>query len=87
MDDYTAGAAIEIPVMRVEEMYFIDAEATAHVSGLEAGVDVNDFVIYSSTTYNSWHAQNKYGLFMLQEFQTSEMTEPAYWVWFCFQLK
>lgn len=37
MDDYTSGAAVEIPVMRVEEMYFIDAEATAHVSGLEAG--------------------------------------------------
>lgn len=37
MADYTVGAAVDIPLMRVEEMYFIDAEATAHASGLEAG--------------------------------------------------
>lgn len=29
-DDYTAGAASAYPLMRVEEMYFIEAEATAH---------------------------------------------------------
>lgn len=35
--DYTVGAAVAIPLMRVEEMYFIDAEATAHVDGVAAG--------------------------------------------------
>lgn len=29
-DDYATGAATAIPVMRVEEMYFIEAEAAAH---------------------------------------------------------
>lgn len=29
-DDYTVGAATAYPVMRVEEMYFIEAEAAAH---------------------------------------------------------
>lgn len=36
--DYTVGAAVMIPLMRVEEMYFIDAEATAHTDGVAAGV-------------------------------------------------
>lgn len=67
--------------------WYTDDYVHLYPYGKEGGVDINDFVIYNSATYNSWHAQNKYGLFMLQEFQTSEMTEPAYWVWFCFQLK
>ena len=67
--------------------WYTDDYVHLYPYGKEGGVDINDFVIYSSATYNSWHEQNKYGLFMLQEFQTSEMTEPAYWVWFCFQLK
>ena len=45
MKDYTVGAAVSIPLMRVEEMYFIDAEATAHVSGLAAGQKIlEDFM-------------------------------------------
>ena len=38
MDEYTTGAAVEIPIMRVEEMYFIEAEAVAHTEGYEAGI-------------------------------------------------
>ena len=43
--NYTVGAAVNIPLMRVEEMYFIEAEAVAHVSGLQAGEAVlNNFM-------------------------------------------
>lgn len=31
-DDYLVGAATAVPLMRVEEMYFIEAEATEHVT-------------------------------------------------------
>ena len=37
MTDYKAGSAVDIPLMRVEEMYFIEAEATAFTQGLKAG--------------------------------------------------
>lgn len=35
--DYLVGAAVDIPLMRVEEMYLIEAEASAHTGGLAAG--------------------------------------------------
>ena len=34
---YENGGAVDVPVMRVEEMYFIEAEAVAMSQGLEAG--------------------------------------------------
>lgn len=37
MVNYKVGAAVDIPLMRVEEMYLIEAEAKAHYEGLEAG--------------------------------------------------
>ena len=37
MSDYKAASAVDIPLMRVEEMYFIEAEATAFTQGLKAG--------------------------------------------------
>lgn len=36
--DYITGMYSDTPMMRVEEMYFIDAEATAHTDGVSAGV-------------------------------------------------
>lgn len=36
-NNYKIGAAVDIPLMRVEEMYLIEAEAKAHYEGLEAG--------------------------------------------------
>ncbi len=39
-NDYTSGGATNIPLMRVEEMYFIEAEATAHTSGDAAGLSL-----------------------------------------------
>lgn len=38
MDTYKTGAATDIPVMRIEEMYFIEAEALAFTQGMQAGV-------------------------------------------------
>lgn len=37
MSDYKTGCAVDMPLMRVEEMYFIEAEATAFTEGLKAG--------------------------------------------------
>lgn len=34
---YTNGNAVSVPLMRVEEMYFIEAEATVHTQGVAAG--------------------------------------------------
>ena len=53
--DYQVGMLTDIPLMRVEEMYFILAEATAHVSGVAAGAAVlenfmNDYR-YTKRTY------------------------------------
>lgn len=39
MDNYLVGNVVDIPLMRVEEMYLIAAEATANIDGLDAGCD------------------------------------------------
>lgn len=46
-DDYTVGAATAYPLMRVEEMYFIEAEASAHLNDGEAANLLTAFM----TTY------------------------------------
>lgn len=38
MDDYMIGAVVDYPLMRVEEMYFIEAEAIAGSRGVAEGV-------------------------------------------------
>jgi len=37
MDNYLEGNVVDIPIIRVEEMYLIEAEAKAHTEGLAAG--------------------------------------------------
>lgn len=55
-EDLYKGMLCDIPMMRVEEMYFIEAEATAHTSGVAAGVvKLNDFMNsyrYTNGSYN-----------------------------------
>lgn len=55
VDDYIQGMMCDMPMMRVEEMYFIDAEATAHTNGVEAGIQkLQNFMTnyrYSSGSY------------------------------------
>lgn len=44
-ESYSVGGAIDIPVMRVEEMYLIEAEAVGMSQGVQAGVDLlNSFM-------------------------------------------
>ena len=56
MEDYTVGSASAYPLMRIEEMYFIEAEATAHISAAQGAQLINDFMRtyrYSSYTCNA----------------------------------
>ncbi len=44
-DDYYTGHICDIPLIRVEEMYFIAAEAKAHIQGLASGIaELESFV-------------------------------------------
>lgn len=44
-ESYQNGDVVSIPLMRVEEMYFIEAEALAYTSGISAGIQkLNDFM-------------------------------------------
>ena len=52
-EDHNVGAATAYPLMRVEEMYFIEAEAAAHISG-DASL-INDFMkTYRDPDYNTF---------------------------------
>ena len=44
MSDYNVGSATAYPLMRIEEMYFIQAEATAHSSAAEGKQLLEDFM-------------------------------------------
>lgn len=44
-DDYTTGAATAYPLMRVEEMYFIEAEAAAHSNAEEGKSLLTNFML------------------------------------------
>lgn len=53
IDDYSTGAACAYPLMRVEEMYFIEAEAAAHLNAAEGLALVTDFMkTYRNPQYN-----------------------------------
>lgn len=43
-EDYAIGAASAYPIMRVEEMYFIEAEAAAHLDATKGAKLVTDFM-------------------------------------------
>lgn len=45
IDDFNIGSASAYPVMRVEEMYFIEAEAAAHLNESEGKQLVTDFMV------------------------------------------
>ena len=51
---YTAGGVCDVPMMRVEEMYYIEAEATGLSKGVSEGVKLlNNFVsTYRQSDYN-----------------------------------
>lgn len=52
-DDYKTGAVTAIPYMRVEEMYFIEAEAAAHQDVARGATLINSFMTqYRDPYYN-----------------------------------
>lgn len=52
-EDYTVGSASAYPFMRIEEMYFIEAEATAHTSPAQGATLLNTFMqTYRYPSYN-----------------------------------
>jgi len=44
MDDFKVGAASAFPIMRVEEMYFIEAEAAAHQNAANGKALLENFM-------------------------------------------
>lgn len=58
MGNYLVGTIVDIPLMRVEEMYFIDAEATAYTEGLSAGIQkLESFINQYRYTDGSYHCE------------------------------
>lgn len=54
MDDYKTAAVVGFPLMRVEEMYFIEAEAKAHINAGEGKTLVENFMRnYRYDTYTA----------------------------------
>ena len=59
ISDTYEGQFISLPLMRMEEMKFIDIEATAHLDGVAAGVTaLKDFINTYRYTDNSYQANN-----------------------------
>ena len=53
IDDYTVGSASAYPLMRIEEMYFIEAEAAAHSNAAQGVQLVNEFMqTYRDASYS-----------------------------------
>ncbi len=77
-DNYEIGMLTDIPLMRVEEMYFIAAEAEAHTAGLEAGKTALDNFMnnyrYTRKTYQC-NATD------MDEFITELMTQKRVEFW------
>ena len=44
-EDYNVGSAVAVPLMRVEEMYFIKAEAEAHTNAAKGLATLTDFMV------------------------------------------
>lgn len=44
-EDYNVGSAVAVPLMRVEEMYFIKAEAEAHTDPAKGLATLTDFMV------------------------------------------
>lgn len=54
VDDYNVGCAVAIPLMRVEEMYFIKAEAEAHSNPAAGIATLTDFMTqYRDAAYTT----------------------------------
>ena len=74
--DYTTGGAVDVPIMRVEEMYLIEAEAIGASQGVAAGVaKLNDFMkTYRQPDYNFTSSN-------LRDFQLEVLTQMRIEFW------
>lgn len=76
--DAPTGAAVDIPLMRVEEMYLIEAEAIAHTQGLEAGkTALQDFV----NTYRYTDGSYTVGATSLDDFDSEILRQKRIEFW------
>ena len=75
-ETYSVGAACDVPVMRIEEMYLIEAEAVGASQGVAAGVEkLNSFMKnYRDPAYN-------YAGTDLREFQLEVLTQMRLEFW------
>lgn len=74
--DYSVGGATDVPIMRVEEMYLLEAEAVGASQGVAAGLDLlNAFMVkYRQSNYN-------YTTTDLREFQLEVLTQERIEFW------
>lgn len=74
--DYSVGGAVDVPIMRLEEMLLIEAEAVGVSQGLDAGVALlNNFMKnYRDPSYN-YNATN------LRNFQLEVLTQMRIEFW------
>lgn len=75
-ETYSVGGAVDVPIMRVEEMYLIEAEAVGASQGVAAGVaKLNEFMQnYRQPDYNCT-------LTDLREFQLEVLTQMRIEFW------
>ena len=75
-EDYATGGAIDVPVMRVEEMYLLEAEAVGLTQGIEAGLDkLNSFMMkYRQPNYSFTTSD-------MREFQLEVLTQERIEFW------
>ena len=76
-ENYATGGAVDVPIMRVEEMYLIEAEATAAAGNLANGVALlNNFMqTYRDPNYNCKATQD------LRSFQLEVLTQMRIEFW------
>jgi len=75
-ETYTVGGVCDVPVMRIEEMYLIEAEALGASSGVDAGVaKLNEFMTkYRYASYN-------FSASSLEELQKEVLTQMRIEFW------
>jgi hypothetical protein len=76
-ENYATGGAVDVPIMRVEEMYLIEAEATAAAGNLANGVALlNNFMqTYRDPNYNCKATED------LRSFQLEVLTQMRIEFW------
>lgn len=71
-NNYTLGGAVDTPIMRVEEMYFIKAEATYHTQGAGAAANV---LVPLIQTRNPQYTGDKLAANFMDEFNFQKQIE------------